>query len=253
MDPELRPRKKPHFQRKKHQPEHKFYRSKKILGMLFDQVQLVDFMPQYCNKFDEKILNSPVPDNDTLAKAKEIKAEYDSELTRLIAKHSIRTEFEAWSVFVLSHSLEARDYTFAEEFGRTIGLLKARYQELCCEAAGATSKHDFLKLAPFVTAMYRVTATEMEAAVQEAQRLGSSMTPENMPLMSFPWLFVNELGKLKTGHRFGGPESTVPKQQPKAPKMQSIPIRDTGLGDIETPQGITHFGEVLKLDFHQGT
>jgi RNA-dependent RNA polymerase len=253
MTAELKPRKKPHFLRKKLQPERQFYRSKKVLGMLFDQVQLVDFMPQYDNKFDRKVLDFCIPEPSALAKAMEIKHEYDSELIRLMAKHAIRTEFEAWSVFVLSHNLEARDYTFAEEFGRTIGLLKTRYQELCYEAAGVAGRHEFEKLAPFVTAMYTVTATEMETAVGEGHKLGRSMTPENMPLMSFPWLFVNELGKIRTGgNRFGRPDLDVLQQHQPAKKHNIPIIPGKGLGDIVTPQGITHFGEILKLDFHQG-
>ncbi|KAL1613050.1 hypothetical protein SLS60_001282 [Paraconiothyrium brasiliense] len=252
MNPELKPRKKPHFQRKKHQAEHRFYKSKKILGMLFDQVQLVDFVPQYENRFDQGILDFCVPDQGTLAKANEIKYEYDSELRRLMAKHAIRTEFEAWSVFVLAHNLEARDYTFAEEFGRTIVLLKSRYQELCYEAAGVAGRHEFEKLAPFVAAMYTVTAHEMEAAVKEARDMGRSMAPEDMPLMSFPWLFVNELGKIKTANRSGRPELAVPQQHQSTKKHKAFNVPEKSLGDIVTPQGITHFGEILKLDFRQG-
>ncbi|KAF9735292.1 hypothetical protein PMIN06_000626 [Paraphaeosphaeria minitans] len=251
MDPELRPRKKPHFLRNKFQPERMFYRSKKVLGKLFDQVQLVDFMPQYDNKFDRKILGFCVPTPEAIAKAEEIKYDYDSELRRLMAKHAIRTEFEAWSVFVLSHNLESRDYTFAEEFGRTIGLLKTRYQELCFEAAGVTGRHEFEKLALFVTAMYTVTAFEVETAVEEAHRLGRSMTPEDMPLMSFPWLFVNELGKIRTGKMSDRPNLDVPQQHGHGKKHTDSTSPAKFLGDIVSPQGITHFGEILKLDFHK--
>ncbi|KAF1966932.1 RdRP-domain-containing protein [Bimuria novae-zelandiae CBS 107.79] len=245
MDAELRMRRRPHFQRKSHQPEHKYYKSKKILGRLFDQVQLVDFVPQY-NKFDRTILDAYEPDETMLTKANELKLSYDSELKQLMAKHAIRTEFEAWSIFVLSHNLEARDYKFAEEFGRTIGMLKSRFRELCCEAAGA-GRHGFEKLAPFVAAMYTVTAAEMEDAMRTR-----SMTPEEMPLMSFPWLFVEELGKIKTGQRDGRPDAFAPQQQNRPSKRHANPVPERELGGFETEQGITHFGEVLKLDFHHG-
>lgn len=251
MNPQLRPRKKPHFLKKMHQPEHKFYKSEKILGKLFDQVQLVDFVPQYENTFDEKILEAYRQDSVTLGQAKEIKLSYDSELRRLMAKHAIRTEFEAWSVFVLSHNLEARDYTFAEEFGRTVGMLKSRFQDLCYEAAGVEGRHDFEKLAPFVAAMYTVTASEMNDAVRKRRRSGDSMAPEDMPLMSFPWLFVNELGKIKTGHRRAQPDAIM-HQQRRPWKKHSHTASENELGGIETSQGVTHFGDVLRLDFHQG-
>ena len=249
MKPELQLRRKPHFLRKKHESEHRFYRSKKILGTLFDQVQLVDFVPQYGNRFDPRILNAFEADAGRFAAARDIKLSYDSELKRLMTKHAIRTEFEAWSVFVLAHNLEARDYTFAEEFGRTVGLLKGRYQEMCCEAAGAKSRHDFKKLAPFVAAMYAVTAAEVEGAVEEARGLDSEMTPEDMPLMSFPWLFVDELGKIGTGDR-GDQSAGVrvdPQRQHSRKATYAVPNKEPG--NIETAQGITRLGEVLKLDF----
>lgn len=252
MDPELNVRKKPHFLRNKFQPERKYYRSTKVLGMLFDQVQLVDFVPQYDNKFDRKVLDFCVPTSEALSKAKEIKFEYDSELRRLMAKHAIRTEFEAWSVFVLAHNLESHDYTFAEEFGRTIGLLKKRYQELCFEAAGVAGRHEFRKLAPFVTAMYTVTATEVESAVEDARKSGRSMTPEDMPFMSFPWLFVNELGKIRAGDQSGRLDPDVPQQHQQVKKKIVPKVEGECLGDIVSTHGITHLGEILKLDFHRG-
>lgn len=251
MEPELRPSKKPHFLKKENQPAHRFYRSKKILGMLFDQVQLVDFVPQYENQFDEKILGAYKSDQEILAAAKELKQAYDSDLKRLMAKHAIGTEFEAWSVFVLSHNLESRDYTFAEEFGRTMGAMKLRFRGLCRKAVDAEGTHDSEKMSPFVAAMYEVTAAEVEAAVVEARKMGQAMTPENMPFMSFPWLFVDELGKIRNGYTRGRPEATILQQHAMPKKhVKREPERETG--DIETAQGISHFGDLLKLDFNHG-
>ncbi|KAJ4286996.1 hypothetical protein N0V90_012877 [Kalmusia sp. IMI 367209] len=255
MPPELRPQKRPHFQKRKQQADHKFYRSQKILGMLFDQVQLVDFVPQYENKFDEKILGAYKLDDSTLEKAREIKLSYDSDLRRLMAKHAIQTEFEAWSVFVLSHNLEARDYTFAEEFGRTVGALKGRFREECREAAGAKGQSDFETLAPFIAAMYTVTAREMEAAVKECQEKGRPMTPEKMPLMSFPWLFVDELGQIKTGRQFIRSEVVQQGASRQPSKRQDVAPPETGIpvGETEPPPGSTHLGERFGLDDRQGS
>ncbi|KAJ4374237.1 hypothetical protein N0V83_002978 [Neocucurbitaria cava] len=209
MDRDLRPHRWPHFMEKKHIAESRIYKSRKILGMLYDQVQLVDFKPQWENAFDERILNAFDFELDAqlLEKAAEIKISYDESLRRLMAKHGIRTEFEAWSVFVLAHNHESRDYKFAEEFGRTIGALKAQYKELCRTAteADGISVAEWSRLGPFVAAMYTVTAREMETALKEcrATRIvggqevpARDMTPEYMPLISFPWLFPSELGKI---------------------------------------------------------
>lgn len=162
---ELRPSKWPHFMEKKHTKENKIYKSEKVLGMLYDQVQLVDFEPQWKNEFDSRVLDAFDLDEAMLVKGREIKASYDEALRRLMAKHGIQTEFEAWSVFVLAHNNESRDYKLAEEFGRAIGALKAQYKTICREAAGATTSVDWSVIEPFVAAMYAVTAREMESAL----------------------------------------------------------------------------------------
>jgi RNA-dependent RNA polymerase len=165
MSRDLRPRRWPHFMEKKHIHPSKIYKSAKILGKLYDQVELVDFKPQWENYFDVRILKAYDLSQSRLDKASEIKVIYDEAFRRLMAKHGIRTEFEAWSVFVLAHNQESRDYKFAEEFGRTMGALKAQYKEICREAAGATKAADWHHLGPFVAAMYTVTAREMQAAL----------------------------------------------------------------------------------------
>jgi len=262
MDRELRPSKWPHFMEKKHVAKHKIYRSTKILGMLYDQVQLVDFKPHWENPFDKRILDAFVLDETMTAKATEIKSSYDDALRRLMAKHGVRTEFEAWSVFVLAHNHESRDYKFAEEFGRTIGVLKAQYREKCRTAAGLDKDiMDWSRLGPFVAAMYMVTAQEMNAALAECQQMKTvggqkspvrAMDPEHMPLVSFPWLFPSELGKIATGNK-------VTRQLP-VKTTQGIPYRhkkpagmihDFGveIGAVESDTGITRYGELLNLDF----
>ncbi|KAF2867202.1 RNA dependent RNA polymerase-domain-containing protein [Massariosphaeria phaeospora] len=214
MDRSLRPFKFPHFMENKYRQEHHIYKSKKILGMLYDQVQLVDFKPQYENAFDHRILGAFELDEKILGAAAELKSSYDAAIRRLMAKHEIRTEFEAWSVFVLSHNQETRDYSFAEEFGNTVGILKSQFRETCVAAAGACGPSDSAKMGPFVAAMYAVTARETQEALDECRTTkmvgGQSvpvrkMEPEEMPLMSFPWLFVNELGKIATEHNTNGP------------------------------------------------
>jgi RNA-dependent RNA polymerase len=171
-----------------------------------------------------------------------------------MAKHEIRTEFEAWSVFVMSHNLEARVYTFAEEFGRTVGVLKANYIEICCTAAGA-ARSDFSRLAPFVAAMYTATSREMERVLKELP--ASTVNPEHMPLISFPWLFDRELGKIARNGNSSSPihrpdtvhQGTAHRHVQKHTSVLSDPGPASGLGKVETTQGITHYGELLTLDF----
>ncbi|KAF2653945.1 RdRP-domain-containing protein [Lophiostoma macrostomum CBS 122681] len=203
MTSELKPRKWPHFMEKKHLEPSKIYHSKNVLGMLYDQVKLVDFVPQTRHHFDSRILSAFELDDRVLQAAASIKSNYDETIKRLMAKHGIQTEFEVWSIFVLTHNQESRDYKFAEEFGQTMDAIKDKFRQACREAAGVSSALNFGKLAPFVAAMYTVTAREMEAAIKECQEtktVGGKLVPKrdpgDMPLISFPWLFVGELGRI---------------------------------------------------------
>ncbi|KAI4629730.1 uncharacterized protein J4E87_002916 [Alternaria ethzedia] len=254
MARELRPHKYPHFMEKKHLPENKIYHSRKVLGILYDQVQLADFKPQWENAFDKRILMAFELGDKTLAKAAGLKASYDESLRRLMAKHGIQTEFEAWSVFVLVHNHESRDYKFAEEFGRTIGAFKSQYKNECRDAAEDN-------LEKFVAAMYMVTAKEMETALVECRTKKTvggrdvpvrPMEPEHMPLISFPWLFPNELGKIATGGattRQLDVQQNIATRPKKHPGTSMLAEVDTEIGVVETEAGITRYGELLDLDF----
>ncbi|KAF1841623.1 RdRP-domain-containing protein [Cucurbitaria berberidis CBS 394.84] len=261
MDRELRPSKWPHFMEKKHIAEIRIYKSRKILGMLFDQVQLVDFKPHWGNAFDNRILGAFENDESLLKKAAEIKLSYDESLKRLMAKHGIRTEFEAWSVFVLAHNHESRDYKFAEEFGRTIGALKAQYKETCRAAAEMTNMADWNRLGPFVAAMYTVTAAEMDAALKECHAtkiIGGqevpvrAMEPEHMPLISFPWLFPSELGKIATGatviQRLEPVETHQEPSHRHKKNTGATTTLDVGVGAAELGGSRTN-GALLELEF----
>lgn len=257
MSQDLRPKRWPHFMEKKHIHTRKIYKSTKVLGKLYDQVELVDFKPQWENAFDIRILDACEVEEELLSKATDIKALYDEAFKRLMAKHGICTEFEAWSVFVLAHNQESRDYKFAEEFGRTMGALKAQYQEMCREAAEMTNAADWNHLGPFVAAMYKVTARELQAALADCHAtkiVGGQEVParlmdaEHMPLMSFPWLFPSELGKIATGKAHHVKSlASFPRSLPhqKRPTGHS----STDVGDVETEEGTVHYGELLKLDF----
>jgi RNA-dependent RNA polymerase len=117
----------------------------------------------------------------------------------------VKTEFEIWSTFVLSKPRVGSDYKLQEEIGRISDSLKDHWRSVCIEKAGGK---DFSVLGPFVAAMYKVTKEEMDIALAEcrSQRIVGGrevprrkMEPKSMPLMSFPWLFEKELGRIATG------------------------------------------------------
>ncbi|KAF2857014.1 RdRP-domain-containing protein [Plenodomus tracheiphilus IPT5] len=259
MNRELRPSKYPHFMEKRHLPPGKTYISKKILGMLYDQVQLVNFQPQWENAFDKRILEAYNLDETLLRTVNSIKVAYDESLRRLMAKHGIRTEFEAWTVFVLAHNQESRDYKFAEEFGRTVSALKEQYRDICRRSAEVTGVADWTRLGPFVAAMYTVTAREMETALRECRTtktVGGKETParmmdqEHMPLISFPWIFASELGTIATNAKAARESEPVRSQQNVFHRQKkSGRASESQTGVVETEGGTTRYGELLKLDF----
>ncbi|KAH8426461.1 RNA dependent RNA polymerase [Aspergillus melleus] len=206
MKRELEPRLWPHFMEKRHKPKEKIYRSGKILGQLYDAIERIDFVPSLGMPFDERILTCQLDVSDDLyAFATELKAEYDSAMRRIMAQHDIRTEFEVWSTFVLSHSNMSKDYKFHEEIGGISSSLSEMFRKRCYDKVEG---RDFEKLAPLAVAMYRVTSQEMSLALQK-YRDETPQHPEDiitsvpkidqLPIISFPWILPHVLGKIATG------------------------------------------------------
>ena len=176
-----------------------------MLGQLYDKVESVDFVPQYEQPFDKRILRAYKLDDGLLKTVRQIKTQYDTYMRRIMAQHEIKTEFEVWSTFVLSRPRVGSDYKLQEEIGRISEDLKAHFRLVCMEKAGG---RDFAVLGPFVAGMYKVTKEEMDIALAECRATMTvsgrevpkrKMEPKSMPLITFPWLFEKELGRIATG------------------------------------------------------
>ena len=253
---------------KKGKPANKIYISKKILGQLYDLVERIAFTPAFESPFDERILNAYDLSRDMTKKARNLKKEYDAHMKRIMAQHAIKSEFEVWSTFVMDHN-GANDFKFHEEIGRVSMAIKDQFRALCWEKAGG--KH-YEQMAPFAAAMYKVTAEEMVKAVQKHNKLqGASlrqesrrrqMTVDTMPLMSFPWLFQDVLGKIARLNTSTSGEANITmnliddfpttqvSMRPMVPKairanINAMEVKD----DLKTAQGITHRGDLLELQF----
>lgn len=274
MTRDLKPPKWPHFMERQHLAADRVYTSRKILGQLYDQVERVDFVPAYRAPFDDRILNAYRPDADMFDNVRDIKRDYDAHIRRIMAQHEVKTEFEVWSTFVLQHSRTTNAFKFHEVIWELSVALKEQFRKTCYERAGGK---DFNTLAPFVAAMYIVTYREMADAVWECsqfQDLGGrrkplrEMTADTMPLMSFPWLFPDILGKIAKGdgQQAGETVSTrrkaaqvaemarsglVAVQSSAIPSGQRRTVMEPSLldaaDDIQTAGGITHRGDLLQL------
>lgn len=259
----LRPKKWPHFMEKRHKPKDQIYVSKKVLGQLYDQVERVDFAPEFEAPFDERILSAYDLSEDILAEALDVKATYDAAMHRVMAQHEIGTEFEVWSTFVLEHANQSKDFKFHEEMGAISVALKDRFRTFCYEKAGG---RDLDKMGPFVAAMYQVTKDQVVEALQKRRKAmlagklqkGVPNPKQPMPLMSFPWLFAGILGKIANGEitrmqrhreqsRFPLPEQT----RKVTPKKRAFSLAVDEEEDVlKTAEGIVHRGELLKLFDH---
>ncbi|TGO89141.1 hypothetical protein BPOR_0123g00120 [Botrytis porri] len=260
MRKELAPPKWPHFMEKIHQPASKQYHSQKILGQLYDKVESVDFVPQYEESFDKRILRAYKLDNSILKATRQTKTKYDTAMRRILAQQDIKTEFEVWSTFILSKPKVGSDYKLQEDMAVITGALKDRFRAVCINAAGGK---DFSILGPFVAAMYKVTKEELDIALAECRSTRTvngtkvpkrRLRPESMPLISFPWLFEKELGRIATGieaiddfEKIGfstfnieKPQVTALDRQPQLSKQDEDFVKqENGL--------IVHRGEILDV------
>lgn len=227
MPPELRRKTFPHFMEK--EPE-KTYRSDKILGVLYDSVSKIDFVPAFELEFDDRILNAYTLNEKILEVAREIKTRYDAAMRRIMAQHDIYTEFEVISTFIMHHSMATKDYKFHEDIANICNGLKDTFKKIIYEVVA--SKDDII-MGPFIAAMYSVTHQEMakakkrffaakakQAAKRAAKRASGNERAQgegnipagtkgleelaeftieearDMPLISFPWLFGRTLSKI---------------------------------------------------------
>jgi RNA dependent RNA polymerase len=238
MSKTLVPRIWPHFMERK---QKKSYKSDRILGQLYDMVEREDFVPQVVTTFDHRILEAFNLESDMLEKARNIKAEYDASMKRIMAHHDIKTEFEVWSAFVMNHNREKKDYTFAEELGVLSQSIKDKFHKLCIEAAGG---RQFDKLGRFVAAMYTVTADEFESFQMRAKE--SPVTNDQLPFISFPWIFDRELGRIATGHALG--KDVIAIQGKRQRLHGKAPLAtDSTDGEVHLSKGVLPSGELLKL------
>ena len=213
----LQPKKWPHFMEKRHKPREQIYHSKKVLGQLYDAVERVDFVPGLELPFDKRILDCDLEVTEDLMEfSRKLKYEYDSAMRRIMAQHEIKTEFEVWSTFVLSHANMSKDYKFHEELGTISVSLREMHRKQCYEKVGG---RNFQQLAPLAVAMYRITHEEMAAALSKHrqenppdERLFHRSAPkmDKLPLISFPWLLPHILGKIALGH-YESPEKPTEK------------------------------------------
>ncbi|KAF7587579.1 hypothetical protein BBP40_007020 [Aspergillus hancockii] len=256
----LQPRKWPHFMEKSHKPKENTYHSNKVLGHLYDAVERINFVPSLEMPFDNRLLNCEINvPNELLAFAKSLKEQYDDAIRRIMAQHEIKTEFEVWSTFVLSHANASKDYKFHEEIGTISAALRETFRKKCYEEVGG---RDFDQLAPLALAMYRVTHEEMSTALDKYRAENPTddkffrkpaPTMDQLPLISFPWILPHILGKIAMGH-YESPERA--KDDPFGlfaddPKSMSIPpSHDMSLA-IPAPQSLSESIGSLEvlLDF----
>ncbi|KAI9719198.1 MAG: hypothetical protein M1828_006291 [Chrysothrix sp. TS-e1954] len=239
MPRELRSSKFPHFMESRHRPKEQIYQSNKVLGKMYDAVMRIDFDPIYDLEFDERILTAFEPDLKTILDASQLKMQYDSAMRRIMAQHDIATEFEVWSTFCMQHAKLSNDYKFHEELGRLADALRASFRLAAEEAAGGK---DFNTIAPFIVAMYRVTAEDTAKLIREHRMSGksSNLQAHERPLISFPWVFQRELGKIAKGNdgtrRSSKPQPVLSEKVDTDGRAVTVSLASEG---IKTPDSVS--------------
>ncbi|KAF6803018.1 suppressor of ascus dominance [Colletotrichum sojae] len=235
----LKAKERPHFQGGR-----LTYRSTTALGKLYDMIKDVGFAPLYEKKFDKRILNRYILDDDMLHKARAVKVQYDMAMRRLMGQRDIETEFEIWTGFPLSKPRIGSDYKQQEDIGRDSAALKQRFRDICYKEAGGRSFDD---IAPFVAAMYKVTEEEVNAALA-GEYEDEEHRRQSMPLVSFPWIFHWIMGRIATGQRTA--KATIDPEGLNVTK-KSHPIRradDEAELKTHLDNGrVVHQGEMLEV------
>jgi hypothetical protein len=130
----------------------------------------------------------------------------------------------------MSFNREKKEFTLAEELGAIANAHKNRFREACIKAAGGQL---FSEFGPFLVAMYKVTEQEVQAALtaRDQSPLTSPAAEvsdmDDMPLISFPWIFNRELGLIATGNFKGEQKITIPlttHSHRAKPKRKSLPL-----------------------------
>ncbi|KAI2786432.1 hypothetical protein POX_g08817 [Penicillium oxalicum] len=213
MERALEPRVWPHFMNKKNR---RTYHSNKILGQLYDAVKTDDFSPNLTKPFDSRILDCSLVEASRPFEqyASELKVDYDTSMRRVMAQYGIRTEFEVWSTFVLSHNSMCRDFRLHEDLGKVVSGLRVGIQARGYKFLGG--QRDFGHVAPLAVAMYRITHQQVQGALatlkgedsyddqDELEKLPDEVETEisRLPLISFPWIFDSVLCRVaqSSGH-----------------------------------------------------
>ncbi|KID89494.1 suppressor of ascus dominance [Metarhizium guizhouense ARSEF 977] len=201
----MQPERWPHFMEKK-----STYRSRKALGALYDEVvkHTFQFRPEWEHSFDKRILERYEFDMSTLTAAREIKAQYDSAIRRLMVQYHVETEYELYTGWVMSNTSISSNYKRQEDLGLEFDVVKQRFREQCCNVAGGSEAPQLDK---FVAAMYKVTEEQVNKArnggddepVGYQTETDSSEEPRpNVPLISFPWIFHWVMIRLAMGDKY---------------------------------------------------
>ncbi|EFY93089.1 suppressor of ascus dominance [Metarhizium acridum CQMa 102] len=259
----MQPERWPHFMEKK-----STYRSKKALGALYDEVakHTFQFRPEWGHSFDERILERYEFDKSTLTAAREIKAQYDSAIRRLMVQYHVETEYELYTGWVMSNTSISSNYKRQEDLGLEFDVVKQRFREQCCNVAGGSEAPQLDK---FVAAMYKVT----EEQVNKARNRGddepvshqneadpSEELKPNVPLISFPWIFHWVMIRLAMGDKYKPGESVLAAARraclfnrhshlKSQPKPVDIAAAET-LSGVDTNEDMEHgvISDVQKIE-----
>lgn len=192
MSQDLYVKEYPHWMNR---PAHqKIYQSTGVLGMLYDDVERVEFSPACidAHTFCDHIIAGQKFDAADLEFATQTKRTYDEAVTRVMTQFGLGTEFEAFTAFAMEVAPGIRDYEVLQDIGSVMSNIKNDVRESCYAYLGTKlqlPKHECNRehLGTLVRAMYKITKDEyekMRAELTENQRY---------VFISLPFVFTHEI------------------------------------------------------------
>lgn len=192
MSQDLYVKEYPHWMNR---PAHqKIYQSTGVLGMLYDDVERVEFSPACidAHTFCDHIIAGQKFDAADLEFATQTKRTYDEAVTRVMTQFGLGTEFEAFTAFAMEVAPGIRDYEVLQDIGSVMSNIKTDVRESCYAYLGTKlqlPKHECNRehLGSLVKAMYKITKDEYERMRTEL--------PENQRyvFISLPFVFAHEI------------------------------------------------------------
>ncbi|EPY50913.1 RNA-directed RNA polymerase Rdp1 [Schizosaccharomyces cryophilus OY26] len=198
MPKELRPKQYPDFMQKQRS---RTFKAETAVGRIFQYAAKFQKENEGIRKFDPNMemvyddrMKLPKYKLNYLHIAEEVKERYDFDMKALMNRYEIASEYEVYTAFILLNDdmkTSINEYGVREEIMLQFSIIKKAYVneyfEKCGLSTSCSNQDNKARIDSAVAAAYDVTYK---------QRLHSLRNGKRLPLISFPYIFVNILCRI---------------------------------------------------------